>query len=323
MVDFARSSEWAENDLLTLVREGVEGNINLEYKRCASLQKRDLERKELSKDISAFANSAGGIIVYGMIEENNKPTGLDEGYDSADISKEWVEQVIQGNIRPRIAGIHINPIALSGERQNRYAYVVTIPPGKTAHQAADLKYYKRFNFESVAMYDYEIRDIMSRFTYPLVSPLFSLSRIDSGSSNVHKYKLNIVLQNRGATCAREAKLIFYWLRPFHHECGSGYRQKIVRGRITVPSLETENVEMTILPFNRSIFPEDEFRLTDEDSRLDFRFSVDEAALNTILTRNPQVLWTIYADDMPPQKGNIPISEMPGFSTQSSMRHITT
>src|SRR5262245_44592645 len=137
MVDFARSFEWREADLLALIQEGVEENIGLDYKACASLQKRDAEKKEISKDVSAFANSAGGIIVYGMLEDGHRPTGLDAGYNPQDITKEWLEQVIQGNIRPRIHGIHINPIELSGARLGKFAYVVTIPQGTTAHQASD------------------------------------------------------------------------------------------------------------------------------------------------------------------------------------------
>lgn len=254
MANLATSMEWNESDLVGLIDDGVEENINLDYKRCSSLQKGNAEKREISKDISAFANSAGGIVIYGMIEENHKPTAIDAGYDPTEISKEWVEQVIQSNIRPRITGVHINPVSLSGSKQGRYAYIITIPPGKTAHQAADFRYYKRFNFESIPMYDHEVRDIMSRCTYPLVSPIFSLTLLKNGS--LQQYKLNIALRNLGATCARDVKLIFFWLHPFCPTCGSGFRQKIIRGRISVPTLETDNIELTVLPFNRPIFPED-------------------------------------------------------------------
>lgn len=318
MVDFAKSYEWTEGDLSALISEGVEENLNLDYKGCPSLQKRDQERREISKDVSAFANSAGGIIVYGIIEDNHKPTGLDQGYDPGDISKEWLEQVMQGNVRPRIPGVHINPVDLSGPRLGKVVYVVTVPQGKTAHQAADLKYHKRFNFESVAMYDYEIRDIMARFTYPLVVPIFSATLV---SRQTQKYKLNIALQNQGATCARDVKLVFFWPRPIVHECGGGYRQRIIVGRITIPSREIENIELTVPPFSRPIFPEDEFRLTDEDSRFHFTFQIDEAALVSLTRRPyPQLVWKVYADDMPPQTGSISIGEMEGLSPPEHVRY---
>jgi hypothetical protein len=48
------------------------------------------------------------------------------------------------------------------------AYVVEIPQGTTAHQAEDCRYYKRYNFESVPMRDFEVRDVMRRKTQPVV-----------------------------------------------------------------------------------------------------------------------------------------------------------
>jgi len=44
--------------------------------------------------------------------------------------------------------------------------VIDVPQSSTAHQASDKRYYKRFNFESVPMEDYEIRDVMQRTEAP-------------------------------------------------------------------------------------------------------------------------------------------------------------
>ena len=60
--------EWTEDDLLSLIRDGAEEGPDLEYKRCAALQKHDPQRREISKDVSAMANSASGTIIYGMVE---------------------------------------------------------------------------------------------------------------------------------------------------------------------------------------------------------------------------------------------------------------
>ena len=172
-MDRSRSSGWEEGDLLSLIENKVEEDVGLDYKASPSLGKQERQKNDLSKDVSAFANSAGGIIVYGITEVDHFPTELDEGYDPGEVSKEWVEQVIQGRIRPRINGIHINPVRLDRTHPGRVAYVLTIPQSTTAHQAFDKKYYKRFNFESVPMEDHEIRDVMNRLKYPLVLPRFS------------------------------------------------------------------------------------------------------------------------------------------------------
>src|SRR5437899_2362570 len=96
--------EWTEDDLIALHKNEVKESITLDYKGSAALQKTDGKKTELSKDVSAFANSAGGTLVYGMIEDGNIPKGLDSGFDPYEITKEWIEQVINSRIHPRIDG---------------------------------------------------------------------------------------------------------------------------------------------------------------------------------------------------------------------------
>ena len=167
-----RPYEWDETDLLGLIQNQTKESTELDYKSCDSLQKTDGKKNELSKDVSAFANSAGGTLVYGITEDGHVPTGFDVGYDPTDITKEWIDQVINSNIRPRINGVLINQVELRTQRPGKVAYVVEIPQSTTAHQAADKRYYKRFNFEAQAMEDYEIRDIMRRASSPLLECQF-------------------------------------------------------------------------------------------------------------------------------------------------------
>ena len=158
--------EWAEEDLLDLIRQPVEESLTLDYKRCAALEKTSEKRTELTKDVSAFANSAGGTLVYGIIESGQTPTALDAGYDPKVITREWVEQVINA-IQPRIDGVRIKPVDLQRSAPGRVAYVVSVPQSmRTPHQAADKRYYKRFNFQSVPMEDYEVRDSARRQQAP-------------------------------------------------------------------------------------------------------------------------------------------------------------
>jgi predicted HTH transcriptional regulator len=80
-------------DLERLVAEGITESLTLDYKASPSLGKADKQRDELCKDVTAFANSAGGQIVYGMVDDKQVPVRLDDGADPS-ITKEWVEQVI-------------------------------------------------------------------------------------------------------------------------------------------------------------------------------------------------------------------------------------
>jgi hypothetical protein len=159
-----------EADLQSLIVGQVEESISLDYKHGAALARDDKKRDEITKDVSAFANSAGGLIVYGIAEgptatTKHLPLAL-APVDRTQFSKEWLEQVIQ-RIQPRIEGIEIIPIPLASA-PDHVAYAVNIPQSDTAHQAADKRYYKRHNFMAVPMEDYELRDVMNRLTHPII-----------------------------------------------------------------------------------------------------------------------------------------------------------
>src|ERR1035437_439979 len=159
--------KWSEDDIRALVTNQVEESLTLDYKACDALAPTDKKKKEISKDVSAFANSAGGAIVFGVTEDKHIPTGLDVGYLPSNISKEWIEQVINGNIQRRIDGVRINPVHLTGAGAGKVLYVVAVPQSARApHMAADHRFYKRFNFESVPMEEYEVRDVARRSEAP-------------------------------------------------------------------------------------------------------------------------------------------------------------
>jgi hypothetical protein len=156
-----------KEDLENLIANKAEENLSLEYKDGRALS----DTKEIAKDVSAFANSAGGVIIYGIkefdeVDKKHLPEKITP-IDRKSFSKEWLEQVINSNISPKIEGLKIVSISLSDN--NDVAYVVEIPQGSTAHQnTKDHRYYKRYNFKSEPMLDYEIRDILNRMKHPVI-----------------------------------------------------------------------------------------------------------------------------------------------------------
>ncbi|HZR60805.1 MAG TPA: ATP-binding protein [Xanthobacteraceae bacterium] len=167
-----------KDDLEKLIRDGVIESLTLDYKASPALGKDSKSRDELCKDVSAFANSAGGQIIYGIEEDKTVPTKLDDGADLS-ITKEWIEQIIDSRIQPRIEGLIIRPIQLA----KGYGFVITIPQAtsRAPHQAPDKKYYKRQNFQSVAMEDYEIRDVLRRATTPVLQVGLSIGQSNTSA----------------------------------------------------------------------------------------------------------------------------------------------
>lgn len=198
--------EWTEADLLSLIDNQVQESIDLDFKAADALQKTDCKKDEISKDVSAFANSAGGTIVYGVREDKGKrfPVEL-VGCDPSVITREWLEQVINSTVRRRIDGVRINPVPLDHADTGGVAYVVHIPQSLRApHQAADKKFYKRFNFHSVPMEEYEIRDVAGRATKPMLELRCVDSRVvlPTNLSGQSSYEMDAqfqVLNNSAAT----------------------------------------------------------------------------------------------------------------------------
>jgi hypothetical protein len=155
-------------DLDNLIAQGIPESLTLDYKASPALSKVGNKADELCKDVSAFANSAGGQIVYGIVEKNQVPLNIDSGSDKTVITPEWIGQIISSRIQPRIQNIRIKMIPIQG---NQVAYVLSIPQATSfaPHQAPDKKYYRRFEYESVPMADYEVRDALKRATTPALT----------------------------------------------------------------------------------------------------------------------------------------------------------
>lgn len=208
--------EWDEDDLLTMVNTKAQENIELDFKASDSLQNTDGKKKELSKDVSAFANSAGGTLVYGIEEDKSTHTAakLDTGSDPTITSKEWIEQVINSNIHQRIDGIRIHQIELKTTNPGRVAYVIYVPQStRTPHQAKDKKFYKRFNFQSVEMEEYEVRDLYRREETPDLHIKFWLPQtqlvVNENSSISEPFELGAGISNSAFEPANYAMIFLF------------------------------------------------------------------------------------------------------------------
>lgn len=184
-MSFFDLEKYTKEDIQYLIDFGVEESAHLDYKASGALAKTDSKKKEISKDISAFANSDGGIIIYGVEEHGHKAVGFSY-IDGNEITKEWLEQVINSTINQKIDGIEIFPIRNNGNISESI-YVVRIPRSYRAPHmiSIDKCYYKRYNFESVKMEEYEVRDLFNRHNLPKLK--------------IDECMLNIISSNRNST----------------------------------------------------------------------------------------------------------------------------
>src|SRR5262249_6394336 len=152
--------DWTETYLQTLI--GTEENLRLEFKSgCLFEEQKEKIATVLTKEMSAFANCEGGIIVLGMRENKvkrgrNVASELD-GINPSQMPRDQLQQLLEANLRPPLPGIRVIAVQLSGSRQGRCVYVIYVPKGSTAYQAKDCLYYNRSEFEAKAMLDHEVR----------------------------------------------------------------------------------------------------------------------------------------------------------------------
>jgi hypothetical protein len=161
-MDIFNTQDWTEEAIQFILDNNLEESSNLEFKAAGALDKSDSKKEEIAKDVSAFANSDGGILLYGIIEKNHKADSVDF-IDGNLFNKEWLELIITTNISRRIDGIKIFPVRFNNEI-SKTVYVIKIPISFSAPHMVNKKkqYYKRFNFMAVQMEEYEVRQVYQR-----------------------------------------------------------------------------------------------------------------------------------------------------------------
>lgn len=318
-----------QDDLQELIANKVEESLILDYKAAASLANTDSVKKEITKDVSAMANSAGGRIIYGIKEPAERELRhLPERIDPVDrrqFTKEWLEHVIS-NIRPRISGLVITPVPLASSATD-VAYVVDVPMSTTAHQATDLRYYRRYNFESVAMADHEIRDILGRASHPKIAIQLSITeriltihpRLPIGPQEPRREPdayLRVMASNQSSLLARFA-VAFVHLPAFllPQDSSDDYNISRMRG-IDYASFNFSNtrrdvvgVESNPLLGGRAIYGPSWFdpllpKLTRELSTITLRPDV-----RRFRSEDTVLLWDAYADNAPPEEGEARLSDI--------------
>ena len=105
-----------EADLQSLVTSGVPESQLIDYKQTA-VGNSDKDRYEFLADVSSFANSSGGEIIFGIAEANGLPSqicGLNVANGDQEILR--LEQMARTGIRPPIHGIITRAIPLSSRQ---------------------------------------------------------------------------------------------------------------------------------------------------------------------------------------------------------------
>jgi hypothetical protein len=167
--------DWTEDDVVSLPLE--DDTLERKGSRLLDLTLSDVQESkvlsELAKQLSAFANTGGGRILYGVTDagqvDNGGVSQLIKGRQSA---KDWLESIIPTLTDYEIAGVNVYQI--SGQNpgspihQGKALFVVDVPDSERApHQSKrDLLYYVRLGGTSRPAPHRLIEDIRNRARHP-------------------------------------------------------------------------------------------------------------------------------------------------------------
>jgi hypothetical protein len=211
MTELHNLEEYNFENVKSFIDNEIEESIHIDFKAAGALSRMDSKKKEISKDVSAFANSDGGIIIYGISEKNHKASEF-SFIDGNEFTKEWLEQIISTTINRNIPNLKIYPIRKDGNIQQTI-YVVKIPASLEApHLSRDKKFYKRYNFESVAMEEYEIRQLYGRKVQSkLEIDTCTIDKVDLNEDGKNRYSVDLQVHNSGEKMEENYKINFYFL----------------------------------------------------------------------------------------------------------------
>jgi len=151
-----------EERINSLKENQIAEGKHLEYKLTLPSGKYD-DKKEFLADVSSFANSDGGTIIYGIREDKGIPseiTGMQIENSDAEILR--LDNILRTSMEPRIIGVYLHPLMLSN---SRYLIIVYIPRSFNPPHVVNFQGHWRFySRNSAGKYPLEVSELRSLMT---------------------------------------------------------------------------------------------------------------------------------------------------------------
>lgn len=169
-------SEVEFSDIQKLKNGKREESLILDYK------KEMINEKDIVKHITAFSNTNGGFLVFGVdaTKRGGYPKDIPGIETSVDVER--LEQIILSNIRPRIGVQFSNKIDIPNS--DRICLIICIPEGQNRpyYDMKSHRYYKRYNYEATPMDEHEVESLYQKRFF--------------GASKLAKYVEEVILFHR-------------------------------------------------------------------------------------------------------------------------------
>ena len=254
----------------------------------------------LSKQVGAFANGAGGRILVGLDDHGRIDGGVPRGLRSG--CRAWLEDLVPNAVEPPLRSCNVFEVVSEGPessiRPGCAVYVLDIAASEQApHQSKDNRYYLRIAGKSRPMGNVHVHDVLRRTRHPQIT----LSRLgpygpadlvtDDPRGPVAFVQLRAILVNSGRNLAHHVGIELVVPRPF---AGSEVRRRMREAGEGTYS-QTPG-EVTFFRYHPTpIFP------TQEVYALSTWVAIHRNNL-ALARAGAAVGWVVYADDAAPVRG---------------------
>lgn len=282
-------------DIQGMIDHGIRESETLEYKLATS-RFSNKEKNEIPKDVTAMANSSGGIIIYGVSTDRRDKT-LPRSKEKIDpINIETFDRVVNTQIASPIKGIQKKVVPAN----NPESMVVFVPQSdEPPHQClVDKKYYRRSLGESIPMEHYLIELYFGRRLGPVLSlevdlvkpvPLDKIEYEENGFSK--PLDLRLFIKNSGQRIGRYVLMIATFPSRDHFRIVRGDRLENIDTLYEGQGKQVRQFTDNIGVFHPGM------RLRIADMSLCFQKEFVESRAH-----EPFLSWTIWADNMSPKQG---------------------
>lgn len=148
-------------DLENLVQNQRQEDTFLDFKR-DNYGQTDTDKKELLKDVSAFANGSGGEIIIGIEEDKFSQAKNLCGFATTNITmeKNRLEQIIQNGLEPKLDTFKVRYVSLNN---GKHAIIIRIEHSPLFPHMVSLqrfnKFYMRKSDKNLLLDVYELRNL--------------------------------------------------------------------------------------------------------------------------------------------------------------------
>ena len=139
-------SDIDEGDVEQLLTSGQAEGVQVEFKRDI-YGNSDSDKKEYLKDISSFANTAGGHLLIGIDENQGIASAISPFQGDPDAALQRLEQIARTAIEPRVFGIQMKAVPLTSGGS---IFVIRIPKSWNPPHRVSFQGTNRFYLRSSA-----------------------------------------------------------------------------------------------------------------------------------------------------------------------------